>query len=161
MTVVFCDRNEFTHGAQQGASSSMSACSLGIDLGTGSVKAVLIDATGAQLSVASAPVPLSRPQPGWVETNPEDWWLAAQTAVRDALDRSPAQVCAVGLSGQMHGVVLARGDSRPLRPAIISLDRRAEAESRALPRPAGPPLVVSRQPAGPGNGGAYPALADH
>ena len=51
--------------------------------------------------------------------------------MRDALDRSPAQVCAVGLSGQMHGVVLARGDSRPLRPAIISLDRRAEAESRA------------------------------
>jgi xylulokinase len=134
--VVFCDRNEFTDGAQQGASSSMSACSLGIDLGTGSVKAVLIDATGAQLSVASAPVPLSRPQPGWVETDPEDWWLAAQTAVRDALDHRPAQVCAVGLSGQMHGLVLARGDSRPLRPAIISLDRRAEADLelyRALP----------------------------
>jgi xylulokinase len=104
----------------------VTSCSLGIDLGTGSVKAVLIGSAGAQLSVASASVPLSRPKPGWVESGPEDWWLATTAAVRDALAGRGAEVGAVGLSGQMHGVVLARSDSRPLRPAIISLDQRAE-----------------------------------
>jgi len=104
----------------------VTSCSLGIDLGTASVKAVLIGAAGAQLGVASAPVPLSRPKPGWVESDPEDWWLATTAAVREVLAGREAQVGAVGLSGQMHGVVLARSDRRPLRPAIISLDQRAQ-----------------------------------
>jgi xylulokinase len=129
------------------------ACSLGIDLGTGSVKAVLIDAEGAQLSVASSPVPLSRPQPGWVESDPEDWWRAARGAVREALARTEAQVGAVGLSGQMHGVVLARSDSRPLRPAIISLDRRAEEDLGSYRRLPAQDLASLGNPLVPGMAG--------
>ena len=110
---------------------------LGIDLGTGSTKAILLDATGAELSVASAPVQLSRPRPGWVESDPEDWWLSVKIAVRSVLARqAQLEVGAVGLSGQMHGVVLARSDGRPLRPAMLWLDRRAESSLeayRALP----------------------------
>jgi xylulokinase len=60
-------------------------CVLGIDLGTSSAKAILLDPTGAELSVASAPVQLSRPRPGWVESDPEDWWLSAKIAVRKVL----------------------------------------------------------------------------
>jgi xylulokinase len=104
---------------------------LGIDLGTGSTKAVLIDDHGAQVSVASAPIPLSEPRPQWVESDPEAWWLSVQTAVRDALAPANARVGSVGLSGQMHGVVLARSDSAALRPAVISLDRRAQEDLEA------------------------------
>ena len=55
---------------------STDVCALGIDLGTGSVKAALLGATSEKLDVASAPVELSRPQPGWVESDPEIWWGA-------------------------------------------------------------------------------------
>ncbi len=109
---------------------------LGIDLGTGSTKAILLDASGSELSVASAPVQLSRPRPDWVESDPEDWWLSVKTAVRKVLEATQAEVGAVGLSGQMHGVVLARSDGRSLRPAILWLDRRAHSSLeayRALP----------------------------
>ena len=111
-------------------------CVLGIDLGTSSAKAILLDAAGAELSVASAPVQLSRPRPGWVESDPEDWWLSVKIAVRKVLAATRADVGAVGLSGQMHGVVLARSDGRSLRPAMLWLDRRAESSLeayRALP----------------------------
>ncbi|MGO9962537.1 MAG: xylulokinase [Acidimicrobiales bacterium] len=101
-------------------------CLLGIDLGTGSTKAILLDPSGVELAVASVPVPLSRPRPGWVESDPEDWWSSVKSAVAKVLAASESQVCAIGLSGQMHGVVLTRPDGRALRPAVLWLDRRAE-----------------------------------
>jgi len=100
-------------------------CVLGIDLGTGSAKAILLDTDGSELSVASASVQLSRPRPGWVESDPEDWWSSVKTAVGEVLAATRAEVGAVGLSGQMHGVVLTRADGQPLRPAMLWLDRRA------------------------------------
>ncbi len=128
-------------------------CSLGIDLGTGSVKAALLDGTGARLGVASAPVELSRPRPGWVESDPEDWWGAVKSAVQDVLSQTDAAVGAVGLSGQMHGVVLARSDGALLRPAILWLDRRAEGSLDAYRRlPAGS-LAVLGNPLNPGMAG--------
>jgi xylulokinase len=111
-------------------------CALGIDLGTGSVKAVLLDAAGHELAGTSAPVRVSSPQAGWAESAPEDWWLAVRAAVQELLDSRQDRVGAVGLSGQMHGVVLATASSRPLRPAILHLDRRAQDDLdayRALP----------------------------
>ena len=109
------------------------SCSLGIDLGTGSVKAALLDGTGARLGVASAPVGLSRPRPGWVESDPEDWWAAVKTAVRDVLSQSDAAVGAVGLSGQMHGVVLARSDGALCGPPSCG--------STVVPRTAWTPIA--------------------
>jgi len=111
-------------------------CVLGIDLGTGSTKAILLDTSGAELAVASVPVPLSRPRPGWVESDPEDWWSSVKGAVAKVLAAVESPVGAIGLSGQMHGVVLARPEGRPLRPAVLWLDRRAERSLeayRALP----------------------------
>jgi xylulokinase len=111
------------------------AC-LGIDLGTGSTKAVLLNGAGVQLAAASVPVQVSYPQPGWAESDPEDWWLSVKAAVERALSGVDARVSAIGLSGQMHGVVLTRADSTAVRPAILSLDRRAQADLlayRSLP----------------------------
>ncbi len=63
------------------------SCTLGIDLGTGSVKAALLAGASSKLDVAAAPVALSRPRPGWVESDPEDWWDAVKMAVREVLSR--------------------------------------------------------------------------
>src|SRR5690349_12669386 len=100
---------------------------LGIDVGTSAVKAVLIDEAGVIGAQTSAPLAISRPQPGWSEQRPEDWWSATNAAV-GALDPIlRARVVAVGLSGQMHGAVLLDGRDHPLRPAILWNDGRSAA----------------------------------
>ena len=82
---------------------------LGIDIGTSSVKAVLVDDEGAVADQASAPLTVSRPHPGWSEQAPEDWWRAVSETL-DGLARrhgaSMAKVAGIGLAGQMHGATL-------------------------------------------------------
>jgi xylulokinase len=95
---------------------------VGLDVGTSAVKGVAIDEEGLVLATASAEYPLSRPQPGWSEQEPEDWWRAAQ----DVLGRLPEGP--VGLSGQMHGLVVLDAERRVLRPAILWNDQRTAAE---------------------------------
>ncbi len=98
---------------------------LGLDLGTGSVKALLLDEGGATLGEGSAPYPVRAPQAGWAESSPEDWWEAVLQATRSAVGPGGAEVQALGLSGQMHGVVLAGGGGDPLRPAVLWADARS------------------------------------
>jgi len=100
---------------------------LGIDIGTSSVKAVLIGRDRHPVASASAPLTVSRPQPGWSEQDPEDWWRATQAAVA-ALGAPLAGLRGIGLSGQMHGAVCLDADDRVLRPAILWNDGRAAAE---------------------------------
>ncbi len=100
---------------------------LGIDLGTSSVKALLVNEAGEVKGEGTADYPLHTPRPGWVEQNPEDWWAATVKAVRGALFEK-AQVKAVGLSGQMHSLVLLDERGQPTRPAIIWADTRSAAE---------------------------------
>ena len=95
---------------------------VGLDVGTTSAKGVAIDETGRVLATASADYPLARPRPGWSEEEPEDWWRAAT----DVLGRLPAGP--VGLSGQMHGLVVLDAEQRVLRPAILWNDQRTAAE---------------------------------
>ncbi len=107
---------------------------LGIDIGTSSVKAVLTDESGAIVAQAADSLDVSRPQPGFSEQSPEDWWRAAVNAVR-ALPAAPrAAVRALGLSGQMHGATLLDGADRPLRPAILWNDGRSAQECLELER---------------------------
>jgi xylulokinase len=103
---------------------------VGLDLGTSSAKALLLDASGAVLGEGGADYAVVSPRPGWAESEPEDWWRAAGLAVRRALDGQGRGVAALGLSGQMHGVVLAAEDGRPMRPAALWADLRAEREAR-------------------------------
>ena len=107
---------------------------LGLDLGTGSVKALLISDDGSVQGEASAPYPVNSPRPAWAETDPGDWWEATVGAAREAVGGRGGDVRAVGLSGQMHGVVLSDGDGKPSRPAILWADARSGDELPAYRR---------------------------
>jgi xylulokinase len=98
---------------------------VGLDVGTTGAKAIAISRTGEVLARAEEPYPLSIPQPGWSEQDPEDWWRAAERALA-AVGADGA--AAVGLTGQMHGLVLLDAADRVLRPAILWNDQRTEAE---------------------------------
>ncbi len=97
---------------------------LGIDLGTSSLKALVLDVDGSVVGTGSAPYPLLTPQPGWAEAEPQSWWAAAAIAVPEAAGRHASEIAAIGLSGQMHGVVLSDELGHALRPAIIWADGR-------------------------------------
>jgi xylulokinase len=98
---------------------------LGLDLGTGSVKALLVAEDGGVLGEGSASYPVRSPRPGWAETSPDDWWDAVVEATKTAVGSYGQQVAAIGLSGQMHGVVLDDGSGRPSRPAVLWADTRS------------------------------------
>ena len=104
---------------------------LGLDLGTGSVKALLMFESGAVCGEASAAYAVNSPKPGWAETAPDDWWEAVAAAVGEATGPRGAEVTAIGLSGQMHGVVLSGADGVPLRPAILWADTRSREQLAA------------------------------
>lgn len=101
---------------------------LGIDVGTQSTKCVVLDTNGQLRGLGQAEYGVDMPRPNWAEQQPETWWTAAISAIRDALHQSntsAAQVRGIGLAGQMHGAVLLGSDLIPLRPAIIWMDRRS------------------------------------
>jgi xylulokinase len=111
-------------------------CFLGIDLGTSAVKAVIMDEAETVLAAASVPVPApTHPTPLASEQEIEGWWHAVSTALeRLAMDHAPAmaRVRGLGLSGQMHGLSLLDAEDRPVRPAMLWNDGRAEAEAEEL-----------------------------
>ena len=97
---------------------------VGLDVGTTGVKALAISADGEVLGSAEEHYGLSSPQPGWSEQDPEDWWAASQAA----LARLDVEATAIGLSGQMHGLVCLDDHGDVLRPAILWNDQRTAAE---------------------------------
>jgi len=104
-------------------------CALGIDLGTGSIKAVLLDEAGDLIGRGQAEYPLYKPHPRWVEQDPEDWWRGLCASVHQALAAiDPAQVACVGLSGQINGAVFVDSAVAPLQRVPIWLDHRSQAE---------------------------------
>ncbi len=98
---------------------------LGVDLGTSSVKAVLLGNDGTMIAESSIAYWVQTPQPGWAEINPLEWWMAVAIAVKSAVQDRRNQVTAIGLSGQMHGVVLTDANAQPLYPAILWADTRS------------------------------------
>jgi xylulokinase len=108
---------------------------LGLDLGTSAVKATLIDGDQAVIGTSSAPLEVSRPQPGWSEQNPLDWIAATERAIgalRAEHATALAAVRGVGLSGQMHGATLLDKRDEPLRPCMLWNDTRAHHEAAEL-----------------------------
>ena len=105
------------------------ARSIGVDVGTSSVKAVAIDEAGRVVGGAERSYPVSLPHPGWSEQDPDDWWAATE-AVLDELDAGDA--AGIGLSGQMHGLVVLGSDRRPLRPAILWNDGRSQPQATRI-----------------------------
>ena len=105
---------------------------LGIDLGSSSVKVTLFNGENGQvMSSSHAPqteAPIQSPQPGWAEQNPDDWWAYLKTALHQVLSTShidSEEIKAIGITYQMHGLVLDDKDLQVLRPAIIWCDSRA------------------------------------
>jgi xylulokinase len=102
---------------------------LGIDTSTTSSKALLIDARGEVIAVASSPHTLQTPRPLWSEQDPREWWEAVSASVRAVLEKAGIggeRIGAVGLTGQMHGLVLLDDAGNVLRPAILWNDQRTQ-----------------------------------
>ncbi|MFZ0637644.1 MAG: xylulokinase [Candidatus Acidiferrales bacterium] len=103
---------------------------LGIDIGTGGTRAVLLDENGRVLNAATAEHALMHsPQIGWAEQDPNDWWNAGCRAIKACLENSdtpPSEIAGVGLTGQMHGLVLLDAAGNVLRPSIIWCDQRTD-----------------------------------
>jgi len=113
-------------------SSGTRALYIGLDLGTSSCKGILTDRSGAVLREHSVEYPLSRPQPGWSEQDPEDWFQAVQTILAVLSDGVSDNVRGVGIAGQMHGLVMLDAADNVIRPAILWNDGRSVSETAFL-----------------------------
>jgi len=102
---------------------------IGLDVGTSSVKALLVSKTGEVVRSATPEYPFQTPKPMWAETDPDIWWEATQRAIRSLLGEvNPNEIAAVGLTGQMHGMVALDGKGKVLRPCIMWNDQRSYVE---------------------------------
>ncbi len=119
---------------------------LGVDVGTGGTRAVLVDERGAVVASATEQhAPFVSPSVGWAEQDAKDWWRAACVAIRSALAQSgvgATEIMSAGFTGQMHGAVLLDENCEPLRPAIIWCDQRSGAECAELNRALGPQRII-------------------
>lgn len=108
---------------------------IGIDLGTSSLKTILFDQKGNKIAAASQEYPMSQPQNGWAEQNPEDWFQAAVKTLRQIAAESKISkesIVSIGISGQMHGLVMLNREGKVLRPCILWCDQRTESECQEL-----------------------------
>jgi xylulokinase len=119
---------------------------LGLDVSTTGSKAVLVDEGGRVVGSATHSHPLSTPRPAWSEQDPADWWSASLRSIREVLRETgtPAeQVAGVGLTGQMHGLVLLDDTGEVLRPAILWNDQRTAAECAEITQAVGAERVLA------------------
>jgi len=104
---------------------------LGIDIGTSGTKTVLFDRGGNPISSSTAEYPLYQPEIGWAEQDPQDWWnevcITNNQVIKDS-NINPESISGIGLSGQMHGLVMLDGDGNVLRKSIIWCDQRTAKE---------------------------------
>jgi xylulokinase len=124
----------------------MSMQVLGVDVGTGGTRAVVVGESGRILSSATEEhEPFASPQIGWAEQNPEDWWRACGIAVRKALAIAALggdQIGCVGFSGQMHGAVMLDATDEVVRPALIWCDVRTEKQCQELSEKVGAEALI-------------------
>ena len=126
---------------------------LGVDLGTSGTKTVLFDAEGREVSSQSVEYPLYQPQNGWAEQDPRDWWNAAVSTIRGVLEKSgvnPGDVKGLGISGQMHGLVLLDESGEPLGRSLLWCDGRTQRECDEITQAVGEKRLIEIS--------AYPAL---
>ncbi|OGF49867.1 MAG: xylulokinase [Candidatus Firestonebacteria bacterium RIFOXYA2_FULL_40_8] len=98
---------------------------MGIDIGTSGTKVILIDIKGKVIATDLQEYPLYTPKPGWAEQNPDDWWNAAVKGIKNVVKGvKTSEIAAIGLSGQMHGLVALDRNNKILRPAILWCDQR-------------------------------------
>ncbi|HEX8219453.1 MAG TPA: xylulokinase [Chloroflexia bacterium] len=118
---------------------------LGVDIGTSGSKAVLIDESGAVLASATGDYPMHTPRPLWAEQDPRDWWAATVSAIHQVLRDGGVggeDVACVGLTGQMHGLVLLDEAGEVLRPCIMWNDQRTGPQCEEITRRLGLPRLL-------------------
>jgi xylulokinase len=116
-----------------------------MDVGTSSLKAVLVDESGAVVATAAPEYSFETPRPLWAECDPVDWWQACLTAIQQLLRETgiaPREVAGIGLSGQMHGLVMLDSLGNVLRPCIMWNDQRTAQQCQRLTMKVGPKKVV-------------------
>jgi xylulokinase len=120
---------------------------IGADVGSQSVKALLMDPDGQTIATAASPCSMQHPAAGWAEQDPHEWQRALATAVRTVIAETGLRsgaVDAIALASQVDGVVAVDAALEPLRPAIIWLDRRATTQTAALGEAVGEPALAKR-----------------
>lgn len=108
---------------------------IGIDLGTSGTKTVLFDSEGKAIASDTVEYPMYQPENGWAEQDPEDWWMAAVQTIKTVITVSGAakdDIVGVGISGQMHGLVMLDKDNKVIRNSIIWCDQRTAAECEEM-----------------------------
>ena len=120
---------------------------IGVDVGTGGSRAILIDTDGAIVASATTEhQPFRSASPGWADQDPEDWWQASASSIRQVLSASgaaPEQIAAVAFAGQMHGAVLLDDRDQVLRPALIWCDQRTQRQSDWLEATVGRERIIA------------------
>ncbi|MCL4255707.1 MAG: xylulokinase, partial [Anaerolineae bacterium] len=104
---------------------------MGIDISTTSAKALIVDTQGKVVAIGSTPQPISQPKPLWSEQHPSDWWDGVVNSIQQALklaNLNGDDISAIGLTGQMHGLVMLDSAGRVLRPAILWNDQRTQTQ---------------------------------
>ena len=122
------------------------AYALGIDVGTGGTRALIVDEHGRVIGSATEEhVPFASPQIGWAEQHPDDWWRAAGVAIRQALGKAKLtgeDIACIGFSGQMHGAVMLDENDRVVRPALIWCDVRTGPQCQELTQKIGADRLI-------------------
>ena len=118
---------------------------IGIDIGTTGTKTILVDEKGNQLASALEEYPLYTPHPKWAEQEPEDWWKATVNTIREVIEKSEinnADIKGIGLSGQMHGLVIMDKKHQVLRPSILWCDVRTSNQCRYIRETVGTKILT-------------------
>lgn len=128
---------------------------IGVDIGTSGTKTVLFDENGRSIASKTIEYPLYQPKNGWAEQDPQDWWNASAQTIHAVLKDSkvdPKQVKGVGLSGQMHGLVMLDDQGKVLRPSILWCDGRTGEQCREITEKVGAKrlIEITANPALPG-----------
>ena len=108
---------------------------IGVDLGTSGTKTVLFDSDGNPLASRTIEYPLYQPKNGWAEQDPLDWWIAARDGIKSVISKSginTKDIKGIGISGQMHGLVMLDKAGNVLRKSIIWCDQRTAKECEEI-----------------------------
>ena len=128
---------------------------IGIDLGTSGTKTVLFDEQGGIIASALVEYPMAQPQNGWAEQEPSDWWNASVSTIREVIEKggvNAEDIVSLGISGQMHGLVMLDEKNEVIRPSIIWCDQRTAKECEEIEARVGKErlIEITANPALPG-----------
>jgi xylulokinase len=118
---------------------------IGTDIGTSGTKTVLFSSKGETLASETVEYPLYQPQNGWAEQDPNDWWFAVYTSIKAVITKSGVKsedIKGIGLSGQMHGLVMLDGEGNVIRPSIIWCDQRTALECEEITEKVGKERLI-------------------